>query len=134
MSGKDLSERDPKSARDAFDAFKELVSRFPESKYAPDAEARMKYLVSALASHEAHVAEYYYRRGAYVASANRAQFVLKTYPRTPAVERALVVMVRSYDAMGIADLRDDAERLLRTNFPDNSLALRHQPRAWWKFW
>jgi outer membrane protein assembly factor BamD len=134
ISGKDLSERDPQAARDAFDAFKDLVTRFPDSKYAKDSEARMKYLVNALSSHEAHVAEYYYRRAAYVAAVNRAQYVLKTYPRTPAVERALVVMTRSYDAMGLPELRDDTERMLRTNFPDNKLAVRHEPRAWWMFW
>jgi outer membrane protein assembly factor BamD len=134
ISGKDLTERDPQAARDAFDAFKDLVTRFPDSKYAKDSEARLKYLVNALASHEAHVAEYYYRRAAYVAAVNRAQYVLKTYPRTPAIERALVVMTRAYDAMGLTELRDDTERMLRTNFPDNTLAVRHEPRAWWMFW
>lgn len=134
INGKDLTERDPQAARDAFDAFKELVTRFPESKYAKDSDARLKYLVNALASHEAHVAEYYYRRAAYVAAVNRAQYLLKTYPRTPAVERALVVMARSYDAMGLPELRDDTERMLRSNFPENQMAVRHEARAWWKFW
>lgn len=134
ISGKDLTERDPQAARDAFDAFKELVTRFPESKYAKDSDARLNYLVNALASHEAHVAEYYYRRAAYVAAVNRAQYVLKTYPRTPAVERALVVMVRSYDVMDLPELRNDTERMLRSNFPENKIAVRHEARAWWEFW
>jgi len=134
ISRSDPTERDPQAARDAFDSFKELVTRFPDSRYAPDAKARMKYLVNALASHEAHVAEYYYRRAAYVAAVNRAQDVLTTYPQAPAVERALVVMIKSYDAMGIADLRDDAMRTLKANFPDNKLTIADNRRAWWMFW
>src|SRR4029077_14421719 len=109
----DWTERDPKSVRESFDAFKELAQRFPESKYAPDALARMKYLVNALASHEVHVARWYIRRGAYVAAANRAQFALKNYPEAPAQEDALLIMIQAYDALGMADLRDDTERVLK---------------------
>lgn len=134
ISRKDLTERDPQAAREAFDAFKELVTRFPSSRYAKDAEARMKYLVNALAAHEAHVAEYYLRRAAYVAALNRAQNVVTTYPRTPAVERALVVMVRAYDSMGLEALREDTKRTLKANFPENTLALKNKNRSWWMFW
>ena len=135
ISRKDPTERDPQAARDAFEAFKVLVERFPDSKYAPDARARMLYLVNALAAHEANVAEYYFRRGAYVAAVNRAQGVLGNYPQTPAVERALVVMVKGYEAMGIEDLRDDSYRTLKANFPNNSLAVKNgRERAWWMFW
>lgn len=119
ISGQDPTERDPKSTRDAFDAFKELAQRFPASKYAPDSLARMKYLVNALATHEVHVARYYMKRGAYVAAVNRAQYVLTNYPQAPALEEALVIMVRAYDALGIPDLRDDAKRVLRRNFPNS---------------
>jgi outer membrane protein assembly factor BamD len=122
ISHQDPSERDPKSARDSFDAFKELVQRFPDSKYAPDALARMKYLVNALASHEIHVARWYVRRGAYVAAANRAQFALKNYPEAPIQEEALLIMIRSYDALGMRELRDDTERILKNNFPDSEQA------------
>jgi len=122
ISRQDPSERDPKSARDSFDAFKELVQRFPDSKYAPDALARMKYLVNALASHEIHVAHWYVRRGAYVAAANRAQFALKNYPEAPIQEEALLIMIRSYDALGMRELRDDTERILKKNFPDSEQA------------
>jgi len=122
VSSQDRTERDPKSARDSFDAFKDLVQRFPESKYAPDALDRMKYLINALASHEVHVARYYLKRGAYVAAANRAQYALKNYPQAPAQEEALLIMVRAYDALGMAQLRDDAERILRKNFPDSANA------------
>src|SRR6267142_1724697 len=122
LSRQDRTERDPKAARESFDAFKELVQRFPESKYTPDALARMKYLVNALASHEVHVARYYIRRGAFVAAANRAQYALKNYPEAPAQEEALLVMVQAYNALGMAELRDDTERILRRNFPDSQRA------------
>ena len=120
VSRQDRTERDPKAARESFDAFKELVQRFPESKYTPDALARMKYLVNALASHEVHVARYYMKRGAYVAASNRAQYALKNYPQTPAQEEALLIMIQAYDVLGMAELRNDAERVLRKNFPDSA--------------
>ncbi len=120
MARQDRTERDPKSARESFDAFKELVQRYPDSRYAPDAMARMKYLVNALASHEVHVARYYIKRGAYVAAANRAQYALKNYPQAPAQEEALLIMIQAYDVLGMPELRDDAERILRKNFPDSA--------------
>ncbi|MEO8005016.1 MAG: outer membrane protein assembly factor BamD [Betaproteobacteria bacterium] len=130
---KDMTERDPRAAQDAFDAFHELVTRFPQSSYAPDAQARMTYLVSALASAEVNVAEYYLRRGAYVAAVNRAQYALTNYPRAPAIERAMVVLVKSYDAMGMNQLRDDANRTLVANFPDQKVKV-GESGHWWKFW
>jgi len=120
VSRQDRTERDPKSARESFDAFKELVQRFPESRYTPDALERMKYLVNALASHEVHVARYYMKRGAYVAAANRAQYALKNYPQAPAQEEALLIMIQAYDVLGMPELRNDAERILRKNFPDSA--------------
>lgn len=120
ISRQDRTERDPKTLREAFDAFKDLVQRFPESKYAPDARARMRYLVNALAFHEVHVARYYMKRGAYVAAANRAQYALKNYPEAPAQEEALLIMVQAYDALRMTELRNDAERILRRNFPDRT--------------
>ncbi len=132
-----MSERDPKAAREAFDAFKDLAARFPESKYAPDAVQRMNYLVNALAAHEIHVARYYMKRGAYVAAANRAQFAIKTYPQAPANEEGLVILVKAYDALDMNDLRNDAERVLMKNFPDSKY-LKGDPRRtstpWWQIW
>jgi outer membrane protein assembly factor BamD len=136
LSGQDLTERDPKAAREAFQAFRDLVTRFPESRYTPDALARMNYLLNALASHEIHVARYYMKRSAYVAAANRAQYALKTYPQAPANEEGLVILVRAYDALGMNDLRDDAERVLKRNFP-NSVYLAGGPKKsvpWWQIW
>jgi outer membrane protein assembly factor BamD len=132
----DMSERDPRAARDAFLAFKELVTRFPDSKYAEDATARMKYLVNALASNEVHVAKYYLKRKAWVAAANRAKEVLKTYPEAPAMEEALAIMVVAYDELGLVDLRDDARRVLKLNFPDSKYAkgVSIQEKAWYRFW
>ena len=132
----DMSERDPRAARDAFLAFKELVTRFPDSKYAEDSTARMKYLVNALASNEVHVAKYYLKREAYVAAANRAKEVLKTYPEAPALEEALAIMMVSYEKLGLTDLRDDAQRVLTLNFP-NSPHLKGvtiKERAWYQPW
>ena len=136
ISQQDMTERDPKGARESFDAFRELVTRFPESKYAPDAIMRMKYLVNALASLEVHVARYYMKRNAYVAAVNRAQFALKTYPDAPAIEEALFIMVKGYDLMGMDDLRDDSERIMRKNYPNSVYYTRGLERKepWWKLW
>jgi outer membrane protein assembly factor BamD len=136
LVNQDLSERDPRAARDAFLAFKELVTRFPESKYADDATARMKYLVNALAGNEVHVAKYYLKRKAWVAAANRAKEVLKTYPEAPALEEALAIMVVAYDKLELTDLRDDAQRVLTLNFPDSQYAkgVSTEGKAWYRFW
>ena len=136
VSLQDLTERDPKAALDSFDAFKVLVSKYPESRYTADATARMKYLVNALASHEVHVARYYMKREAYVAAVNRAQTAIKTYPDAPANEEALFVRVKAYDLLGMNHLRDDAERVMRKNFPNSEFYARGLNRAepWWKLW
>lgn len=136
VSNQDQTERDPKAAKESFDAFKEMVTRFPDSKYAPDATKRMKYLVNALAAHEVHVARYYMKRGAYVAAANRAQTAVKVYPDAPANEEALFIMVKAYDALNLTDLRDDAERVMRKNFPKSEYYKRGLDRKepWWKLW
>ncbi|MGH8670893.1 MAG: outer membrane protein assembly factor BamD, partial [Burkholderiales bacterium] len=137
ISRQDPTERDPKAAREAFDAFKDMVTRYPESKYAKDARARMKYLVNALASHEVHVARYYLRRGALVAAVNRAQSVVGTYPQAPAAEEALAIMVKGYDTLGLNALRDDSLRVLQNNFSGSvylSKPITHDATEWWKFW
>ena len=136
VSRQDMTERDPKGARESFEAFKELVTRFPASKYAPDAILRMKYLVNALASLEVHVARYYMKRNAYVAAVNRSQYALKNYSDAPATEEALFIMVKAYDLLGMNDLRDDIERVMRTNYPNSVYYTRGLERkeAWWKLW
>ena len=136
ISRQDLSERDQKAAREAFDTFKELVTRFPESQYAADAAKRMDFLVNSLAQNEVHVARYYLNRQAYVAAINRAQQAIANYPHAPAIEEALAIMVKSYDALGYNDLRDDTARILKTNFPDSHFVAAGgaSSSSWWKFW
>lgn len=135
ISKQDMTERDPKAAREAFDAFKALAVRFPNSKYTPDALLRMKYLVNTMAQYDLHVAKYYYRRGAYIASANRAQSAIKEYPDAPAIEEALYVLSNSYDKMGLIELRDDANRVFIKNFPNSKFTHASKEKAsWWKFW
>jgi outer membrane protein assembly factor BamD len=131
----DLSERDPKSMREAFNAFRELSQKFPTSRYYEDAQQRMRYLTNALAMYEVHVARYYYNRGAYLAAANRAQASLTGFPRTPANEDALDVLVRSYDRLGMTELSADAKRVLEKSFPASPYLSGAGPsRPWWKFW
>jgi outer membrane protein assembly factor BamD len=137
LAGQDQSERDPKAARDSFEAFKELVTRFPDSKYTPDAIARMKYLVNTLASHDVHVARYYMKRGAYLAAANRAQYALVHYPRAPADEEALSILVKAYDKLGLTKLRDDANRIMHENFPHSpwyKKGYTGKKDPWWMLW
>lgn len=137
LGGQDLAERDLDAAREAFDAFNVVVSRHPESKYAPDAEARMKYLVNAMASGEVHIARYYYLRNAFIAATNRAQNVIRKYPQTPATEEALYLMMMSYEKLGLKDLRDDTERVFKRNFPDSELprvGVGGAQRSWWQVW
>ena len=135
--GQDLSERDLKAARESFEAFRQVLVRFPASKYADDARARMRYLVNAMAGGEVHIARYYFNRGAYLAAVNRAQGVVAQYQDAPAIEEALYIMVLSYQKLGLEDLRADAERVLRRNFPKTELfarGLKLDDRAWWEVW
>ncbi|MDR0441108.1 MAG: outer membrane protein assembly factor BamD [Candidatus Accumulibacter sp.] len=136
ISQQDMTERDPRGARESFSAFRELITRFPDSKYTPDATLRMTYLVNALAQLEVHVARYYMKRGAYLAAINRAQYAVKSYPDVPATEEALFIIVQAYDELGMNDLRDDAERVMRHNFPNSVYYTRglDRPEPWWKLW
>lgn len=132
----DPTERDPKATREAFAAFKALVDKFPNSKYAPDSIARMNYLVNAMAQYEVHVANYYYRRGAYLAALNRAQDAVTNYTDAPAREEALFLMIRAYDKLGMPVLRDDTQRVFMLNYP-NSRFLNPNAKGdapWWQFW
>jgi len=130
----DPTERDPKATREAFAAFKALVDRFPNSKYAPDAIARLNYLINAMASYEVHVANYYYRRGAYVAAVNRAQAAVADYSESPSREEALFIMIRSYDKLGMLPLRDDTQRVFTLNYPNSRFLSANTEAPWWKFW
>jgi len=137
LAGQDMSERDQRAARDAFNAYKQLLDQFPNSRYATDARRRSAVVVNALSAYEVHVARYYLRRGAYVAAASRAQGAVTDFPSSASLEEALSILVQSYDKLELTLLRDDAERVLRLNFPsspylDGNLAASGKP--WWKVW
>lgn len=137
LAGQDLSERDQRASRDSFQAFRQLLDQFPQSRYAQDARLRMNYIVTSLAAYEVHVARYYFRRGAYVAAANRAQQAVAEFQQAPALEEALHIMAQSYDKLQLVELRDAALRVLRANYPnsdflDGGLASARKP--WWKLW
>ena len=138
LSRQDLSERDQQAARDSFQSFKQLVEQHPKSRYTPDARERMDYISNMLASYEVHVARYYYRRGAYVAAANRAQQTVQEFQQAPSAEEALSILIRSYDKLGLDQLRDDAERVMRASFPNSALlsgeGFKSTQRAWWQLW
>ncbi len=137
MSRQNMSERDQQASRDAYDAFKQLVERFPKSRYAEDARLRMNFVVNSLAEGEVHVARYYFRRGAYLAAANRAQVAITEFSNSPAVEEALFIMVKSYDQLGMTQLRDDAQRVLVKNFPQSDFltkGFQASSKPWWQLW
>lgn len=119
FSRQSLSERDQQASKEAYQAFRQLVELYPDSVYAADAQARMNFIVNSLAQYEVHVARYYFRRGAYLAAANRAQLAVREYQLSPAVEEALYLMAQSYDRLGLPQLRDDALRVLQRNFPQS---------------
>ncbi len=137
VSRQDLSERDQKASKEAFESFKELVARFPKSRYTPDAAQRMNYIVSSLAQYEVHVARYYYKRGAYLAAVNRAQTAVADYRDVPALEEALFIIYKSYDALGMDKLRDDAKRVLESSYPGSEYltkGAKSKDEPWWKVW
>jgi len=137
VAKQDLSERDQKAAKESFESFRELVTRYPDSRYTPDARARMTYIINSLAQYEVHVARYYYTRGAYVAAINRSQAALAEYRDVPALEEALFILMRSYDALGMTELRDDAKRVLAKNYPQSEYLAGRDPNAkapWYKWW
>lgn len=115
----DMWDRDPKSAHESYEAFRQVVERFPKSRYAKDAAERMRYLVDEQARYEVHVARFYLKRGAYVAAVNRCKFAIENYPRAPAVEDALGIQAKAYKLMGLAELSNDTVRVLRMNFPNS---------------
>jgi outer membrane protein assembly factor BamD len=139
LARKDLSESDQKAAKESFETFKELLARFPDSKYAPDARARMGYIVNSLAQSEVNVARYYLSRGAHVAAINRAQTAINEFRDVPALEEAMFILYRSYDALGMKDLRDDTLRVLRRSYPQSAYLAQgggpvNPKKPWWLLW
>lgn len=115
----DASQRDPAAAQQAFQDFAELTQRFPNSPYAGDASRRLVYLRNQLARYEIHVADYYLRRGAFIAAANRAKYVLERYPQSTAVPDALATMAEAYSKLELDALAEDALRVLKLNYPEH---------------
>ncbi len=120
----DLSLRPPKDTLRSFSTFQELIRRFPDSEYVPDARQRMVFLRNRLAGYENHIAEYYIRRGAYVAAINRAKYALEHYPEAPELEQTLQILVAAYEQLGMTDLAADARRVLRQTFGDDAATAR----------
>lgn len=137
LAAQDWSDRDPQANRRAYQQFEQLVRLYPQSKYAADATKRMAQLVDAMGGHEMAIAQYYVKRGAYLAANNRAQNVIAHFQNTRYVEEALAIMMFTYDKMGQQQLRDDTQRVLQQNFP-NSPYLQHgwqpQDMPWWRYW
>ena len=137
ITRQNLAERDQKAAKESFESFKELVARFPDSRYTPDAKLRMGYIVNSLAESEVHVARYYYSRGAYVAAINRAQTAIADYRDVPALEEATYIVYKSYDALGMTQLRDDTKRVIEKTYPRSdflSKGFRPADRPWYQLW
>lgn len=109
-----MAHRDFGQARIAFDDFRQMISRYPNSPYVADARQRMIYLRNQLAEAELHVARYYETRGALVAVVNRARWVVENYPESAAVPEALQLLVKNYKALGMNDLASQAEGLLKS--------------------
>ncbi len=114
----DVTQRESGSIQTSFFYFKELVERYPDSRYSPDSRQRMIHLRNLLAQAELHVASYYLSREAFTAAANRAKYIIETLPRTPAIPQALTIMAIAYQQLGLQPLADDALRVRNNNFPD----------------
>ncbi|HSC75359.1 MAG TPA: outer membrane protein assembly factor BamD [Pseudomonadales bacterium] len=113
----DMTRRDPGAARKSFAEFSDLLTRFPNSEYAPDARKRMIYLRNLLARYEIHTANYLFKRGAWLAAANRGRYVVENFQESPAVPDGLAVMVQGYHSLGLDDLSEQALVILKANYP-----------------
>ena len=131
----DLTKRPPTTARKSFDAFKVVVEQYPKSEYAHDSLQRMVYLRDRLASYEVHVAQYYYKRGAYVAAAQRARGAIEQYDGSPAVEQALDLLIQCYDHMQLEALATQSRDVYAANYSQNGRTLAADAKkSWWRFW
>ncbi len=115
---KDMSNRPPKEADLAVSTLRRLVERYPASPYAPDAEQRLVYLKNRLAAYENSVADYYLRRGAYVAALNRAKDALERYNGAPGNKESLEIMIKAYEGLGMTELAADVRRVRDNTYPN----------------
>ena len=121
LAGIDRSDRDPTASREAFNDLRKIVDEFSESKYAADARKRMQAIKSRLAKYELTVAQFYFKREAYISAANRARYIVEYYSPSEEVEQALEMMVQCYQALGLEDLKKNAKQVLAANYPENTL-------------
>ena len=115
----DDTKRDVSHIQTAFAEFAQLLARFPDSAYAPDARQRMVHMRNMLARNEIHVANYYFRRGAYMAALNRGKYVVEHMQQTPSVADGLAIMGQAYLLLGLDDLAEDSIAVLCENYPDH---------------
>ena len=115
----DISERDLGATRDAFNDFNQLIRRFPDSRYVTDARQRMLFIRNVLARHEIFIAQFYIRKGGYLAAVNRSRYALENYPTSPVTADALATLTEAYLHLGMEDLARDSLKLLRTQYPDH---------------
>ena len=137
LASQDWSDRDPKANEEAYQAFSDVVRRFPDSKYAADSSVRMAKLVEALGGNQMAVARYYMKRGAYLAAANRAQKIVSEYQNTIFVEESLAIMELAYQRLEQPKLAEDTRRILQQNFPDSPYLTKSwesEGMPWWRYW
>ena len=139
LTHQDPAERDPQTLRDSFDNFRDLITRFPNSRFTEDAKLRMQFLINTLSRSDISIASYYLRRGAYIAAISRANNVLQEFPQTRQTRDALQIMILAYNAMGLNDLRDDTQRVLDLNIAKDGIKPSISPElkqggSWWRFW
>jgi len=128
---KRVRDRDQSTAEDSFQDFSELLRRFPDSRYVPDARQRMVFLRNNLAAYEITVAQYYLRRKAFIAAANRARYAIEVYPNTPEIPEALVVLHKAYTELELPVLAAGSMEVLALNFPDHYYVLgKKKKRSW----
>jgi outer membrane protein assembly factor BamD len=128
----DLSQRPPINARKSFEAFQQLLEKYPHSLYVGDARQRMIFLRNRLADFELHVALYYMRRGAYVGAINRAKFCVENYDGAPAVKGSMKVLVDAYRDLHMDDLAANAQLVYADNFPNDTKDILPK-KHWWAF-
>jgi len=126
-----VRDRDQSAARESFRDFDELIRRFPDSRYSPDARQRMVFLRNNLSYYELDVARYYMRRKAYVAAANRARYAIETYPGSPEMANALEILYVSYREMGLPELAEDTMQVLALNYPDHPMVTGIKEEGFW---
>jgi len=126
-----IRDRDQSAAQDAFLDFAELIRRFPDSRYVPDARQRMVFLRNNLAAYEVTVAKYYMRRGAYVAAASRARYAIEVFPNTPEIPEALIVLHKAYSELDMPELAEGTMEVLALNFPDNYYVMGKKRKKSW---